>query len=163
MIEREDVCNGIVEIFGLVQKCLAVKSGEVFIEIHREEINAGGSILQRLGILSDRIVIVLGRLGGQRSNLLIASSIPRYEQHRNPFHLGTVSQVHSNDMEALPSDSHQTPLLDKDTTSICSQNEYVPYRSRQNGYKLAGNSTFGSPWGPAAVWRRSVLWRIGER
>lgn len=62
MVEREDIGDGIVEVFGLIKECLAMESGEVFVKVGGEEINACRPCFQCLFVMLNGVVIILNSL-----------------------------------------------------------------------------------------------------
>jgi len=38
VVEAQNVSNGVIQVFGLVEQGLAMKGGEVFVEIYSEEV-----------------------------------------------------------------------------------------------------------------------------
>ena len=91
MVERQDIRHSVIDELGLIEQGLAMKCGEVFIEVHGEEVQAGYSSLQGFRVLMYYIVVELGAFELQTPCLLKASCIARHKQYRNPFDLRLIS------------------------------------------------------------------------
>jgi hypothetical protein len=90
MIKGQYVCNGVVEILGLIQDGLAVEGGEFFVEVDGEEVER-----ELLGAVVDimigcAIAKVFG-FGCERAYLLVATCVAGNEENRNSFYLYMVS------------------------------------------------------------------------
>lgn len=68
-----------------------MKSGEIFIEIDGEEIQACDALFQSLAILLYTVMVVRGCFEGQASRLFVTSCITWYEQNRDTLDLRRVS------------------------------------------------------------------------
>lgn len=64
-----------------------MESGNVFVEVYREEVEALGTSLERRMVVLHNFVPIIRSFGGNRSNLLVAPSIARDEEDRNPSQL----------------------------------------------------------------------------
>ena len=87
MVQRQDEGDRLVEVFGLVQQSLAVEGRDVLIEVDREEIEAAGPGIERGRIEPNDLLEILGGLGGDGPNLLVAPRVAWYEEDRNTFDL----------------------------------------------------------------------------
>ena len=79
-IQRKDVTNSFIQVFGLVQHRLAVEGRKVLIEVHREEVKALDARFQDRFVVLKNIMEIVCCFGGDRSDLLIAPGIARDEE-----------------------------------------------------------------------------------
>lgn len=89
-IERKDVADGLVEVFGLVKQCLAMKRSDVLVEVDGEEIKAPDAGLELASVVLKIIMEIVGRLRSNWSDLLVASGIARDEENRDTTQLVAV-------------------------------------------------------------------------
>ena len=82
-VERQDVTDDFIEIFGLVEQGLAMKCGDVLVKIHSKEIETADPRLLGSRITSKVLLKIVGSFRGDGSNLLIASSISGNEENGN--------------------------------------------------------------------------------
>ena len=131
VIKRKYEGDGIVEVLGLIKQSLAVKSGDIFVEIGREEVEWFLAEFDSVRVILQSLVKVDRSLRGETSDLLIATSVPRNEENRDPFDL--VNSLAS--VAPLPEQSGESSLLDprplpprgRGKESTCLQSVYVLY------------------------------------
>jgi hypothetical protein len=111
MIQRQNISHGFIEVFCLIQQGLSVESGNIFVEIDSEEVQAAAASLERRRVVLDDIVEVLGRLGGNWPHLFIASGIAGYEEHRDAFDLKKCMSFGRQDVRDLTSEPYSCVLV----------------------------------------------------
>lgn len=89
-VEREDVANRLIEVFGLVEEGLPVERRDIFIEIDGEEVEASDAGVVCLGVMLQDIVEVVCCLRGNGSDLLVAPGIARNEENGDSSYLRAV-------------------------------------------------------------------------
>ena len=80
MVERQDVCHGFIDIFGLIEQCLAMKSRQILVEVDHEKVQAPSPGLETLFVVSDHIGIMSRGFGSQGSDLAIAAGVSGEEE-----------------------------------------------------------------------------------
>lgn len=80
-VEREDIANSFVEVFGLVKQGLAVEGGNVFVEIDCKEVEAPNSGVQCRIVVLKIVMEEVCCLGCNRTDLLIAPCVARNKEN----------------------------------------------------------------------------------
>jgi hypothetical protein len=75
MVEREDVRDGFVHVFRLIQQRLPVERGHILVEIHHEKVQTARSGRVPVLVVPNHIVIMPGGLRSQGSDLSVTASI----------------------------------------------------------------------------------------
>lgn len=57
-----------------------MKSGKVLVEVDGEEVEIANAISEGRRVVLERVVEVVGGFGSERAYLLVASSVPGYEE-----------------------------------------------------------------------------------
>jgi hypothetical protein len=64
MVERQDVCDRFIDIFGLVKEGLTMKGSHILVEIDHEKVQAPGSTTETLLIMAHNLEVMSRRFGG---------------------------------------------------------------------------------------------------
>ena len=63
VIEAQNICDGVIQIFRLIKQGLAVECSEVLVKVHREEVKRPLSVIQRILIRTNVFLEVVLGLG----------------------------------------------------------------------------------------------------
>jgi hypothetical protein len=87
MVEGQDVGDGVIEIFGLVEECLSMESGDILVEVHGEKVQWPLACTVCTTIMAIDIMVMVGSFGSKRSDLLVATGISWNEEYGHAFDL----------------------------------------------------------------------------
>lgn len=129
-VERKDVANSLVQVFGLIKQRLAMKGGDIFIEIDCKEVKTSDPAIKCCTIMLKVVMEVIGRLGRDGTDLLVATGITRDKENGNTTQLhqevswkDTERAIKLPDHGKVPYPPRQLLVLGRDTGNILLQIE----------------------------------------